>query len=271
MLNFAFTTPNGLSRAAGHMVAAVAGAAAACAVCSAQAATVVNPALPVAGISQQNLAEQWWQWIFSLPEVGNPVLDPDGSDAYANNSGPVFFLAGNFGGATTRSITVPFGRPVFFPVINSITGEFPSDTPECIPPVVFDTVGCLLPYITPSMDNATGLYAVLDGQDLLAAYPSFRQTSTTLFDLTLPDGNLYGEVPGYYPSSSVSDGYWVALQGLAPGDHTLTFGGTSGSGFSVAITANLVVPEPGALPLVLLAGLLAGIANRKRARRVAPE
>jgi hypothetical protein len=96
------------------------------------------------------------------------------------------------------------------------------------------------------------LHATLDGQDLLT-YPSFRQTSDSFFDITLPDGNLFGVPAGSYPGITVSDGYWVALDGLSPGQHTLNFGGTNGNGFSVQINDTLsAVPEPGTVSLVLL-------------------
>lgn len=219
---------------------------------TAQAAAVVNPSLPVAGISQQNLAEQWWQWIWRTPEVNNPALDADGAWAAVNNSGPVFFLAGNFGGSSTRNITVQGGRPIFFPVLNTATFETPVPPLVCVGPGLPDPVGCLLADITPEMDGTTGLFATLDGQDLLQAYPSYRQTSTALFDLFFPEGNLYGLDPGYIAPAAVADGYWVALEDLAPGNYTLRFGGTGASGFNLDVTVNLTVPEPGTLLLALL-------------------
>lgn len=232
---------------------------------TAQAAAVVNPALPLAGISQQTLAEQWWQWIWRTPEVNNPALDPDGAWAGVNNNGPVFFLAGNFGGDSTRNITLQTGRPIFFPVLSTVIFETPVPPFICVGPGLPDPVGCLLAEISPEMDGATGLFATLDGQNLLQAHPSYRQTSTALFDLFFPAGNIYGLDPGYIPPAAVADGYWVGLDGLAPGAYVLKFGGTSGAGFNLAVTVNLTVPEPGALPLAALA-LLAAWAASLRAR-----
>ena len=68
---------------------------------------VIDPTLPVAGKSQLELSEQWWQWALGIPISSNPISDPDGSFAQVNNNGPVFFVAGNFGGNTTRTFRHP--------------------------------------------------------------------------------------------------------------------------------------------------------------------
>ena len=53
---------------------------------------------------------RWWQWMAIFPKGTNPVRDDrTGELAHVGQSGspPVFFLAGNFGGKDTRSVTVP--------------------------------------------------------------------------------------------------------------------------------------------------------------------
>ena len=86
---------------------------------------VVDPALPVAGQSQLSLSEQWWQWALGIPLATNPIADPDGRFSAINNAGPVFFIAGTFGGTITRNISVAEGRPVFFPIQNGIWVDTP--------------------------------------------------------------------------------------------------------------------------------------------------
>lgn len=227
----------------------------------AQANSVVDPTQPVAGASQLELSQQWWQWVLGIPVSGNPLLDTDGSRAQTNNNGPVFFLGGNItGGASTRTFAVPVGKPLFFPVLNNIDVEFPQFQPNCFDPTVNDPLACALAFISPDLDNANNLHATLDGQNLLT-FPSFRQTSTSFFDIDLPVDNLFGVDAGLYPSSAVSDGYWVALEGLSPGQHTLIFGGTNGNGFTLEVTDTLNVPEPGTLNLLL--GTLAVLGYRR--------
>ena len=59
----------------------------------------------------KNLTAQWWQWVLSIPVFENPLLDQTGEKCVVGQRGPVWFLAGNFGGGeTTRSCSVPEGN-----------------------------------------------------------------------------------------------------------------------------------------------------------------
>ena len=242
-----------------HIIRTVAGATALLGALGFAQAGVVDPTQPVAGTSQLELSQQWWQWVLGIPASGNPLFDTDGALARTDNNGAVFFVAGNVGGISTRTFSVPTGRPLFFPILNSLDLEIPQSQPNCFDPGVPDPLACALAVISPGMDNASNLHATLDGQNLLT-FPNFRQTSTSFFDIELPDGNLFGIDAGLYASSAVSDGYWVALEGLSPGRYTLNFGGTGGTAgneFTVEVTDTLNVPEPGTPGLVLLGALVA--------------
>lgn len=66
------------------------------------------------------LAAEWWQWVLSIPESVNPLLDETGDDCVVGQRGPIWFLAGTFfGGTAERECPVPSGTRLFFPVINS--------------------------------------------------------------------------------------------------------------------------------------------------------
>ena len=223
-------------------------------------AGVVDPTALVAGTTQLALSEQWWQWALGLPGPSNPITDPTGERANFNNDGPVFFLAGNTGGTLTRSFNVPIGKPIFFPVVNGFDLEIKGD-PNCNLSCAFGFLASL------GIDGATGLHATLDGVDLLT-FPSYRQTSTAFFTVHWPNPEpfAFGLPPGDY--DVVSDGYWVALDGLTEGPHTLVFGGATSAGFSLEVTDNIsAVPEPETFGLVLL-GVLAAFGSRHRARNV---
>jgi hypothetical protein len=235
-------------------------------------ASMVDPMAPVAGISQLELSQQWWQWVLSIPAATNPLIDNTGAFARTNNNGPIFFVAGTLGGFLGRTFDVPVGKPIFFPVLNAIDVEFEVSPPDTNCFVTADPLACGLAFISPGLNAATDLHATLDGQDLLT-FPNSRQTSKSFFDLNLPPDDLFGVSAGFYPSIAVSDGYWVALEGLTPGQHTLFFGGTNPdleipvSGAFMTIT---VVPEPETYAL-MLAGLgLVGFAARRR-KRLLPE
>jgi hypothetical protein len=214
---------------------------------------VVDPTRSVAGLSQLTLSQQFWQWSLAIPADTNPLLDTTGAFANTNNGGPVFFVAGNTGGTSTRNFTVPEGKPIFFPIVAAFDAELPADVSSgaC-------DLACAFGFI-PYVAGATNLVATLDGQNLLT-YPSYRQTSTSFFqtDVAPSLSAALGFPPAYAGVlETVSDGYWVAVTGLARGPHTLVFGGefpeSGPNGFSLHMTANInAVPEPNSAFLMLL-------------------
>ena len=60
---------------------------------------------------------KWAQWEFSMPEAVNPAVDDTGKNCANNQTGPVWFLAGTFGGAVTRQCTIPSDRAILVPII----------------------------------------------------------------------------------------------------------------------------------------------------------
>ena len=82
---------------------------------------ITNAALAQSGYPPASpLAAQWWQWALGTPASENPLTDTTGQFAAVNQSpsGRIWFLAGNFGGTTVRTITVPKGAALFFPIVN---------------------------------------------------------------------------------------------------------------------------------------------------------
>ncbi|GAA3377792.1 hypothetical protein GCM10020367_54880 [Streptomyces sannanensis] len=65
------------------------------------------------------LAARWWQWALSAPWERSPVRDETGEFADWQQPDDVWFLAGTYGGRVVRRCSIPTGRPVFFPVVNT--------------------------------------------------------------------------------------------------------------------------------------------------------
>jgi hypothetical protein len=226
---------------------------------------ILKPDQIVAGHTQLYWAQTWWQWLLSIPAAINPANDPDGRFAANGNNFDVFFLAGTFspGGTASRTITVPFGKPVFFPVVNSVFAAVNTTCPgpEC---GAFDptpcktplTVNCAVDTMTGAISRATNMTVQIDNITLNATTPpkikSFRETSTSFFLVTMPDNNLFGVPPGtYFPGNPVwvQDGYYIMLSNLSLGTHHLQFSGCVPQfSFCLAVTDTLNVTTLSAKP-----------------------
>jgi hypothetical protein len=97
----------------------------------------VIPADQVAfGNTYGEWASRWVQWVLSIPTGTNPALDTSGANCAQGQAGPAWFLAGNFGGALTRTCTVPAGKALFFPLVDGLFGAGAGDCAPSTPGVV---------------------------------------------------------------------------------------------------------------------------------------
>ena len=184
------------------------------AVASSAFAAGESPLLPanqkVAGLDQATWSRSWWQWAVSFERPESPVADATGARCGARQEGPVWFLAGTYGSArTTRTCTVPSGKYLFFPLINFVAAQ-PSD-----PSITCEDVVGAADENTQGVSN---LVLRIDGQ----AQPGLelhRVTTQGCFDAgarTRPRSAIF---------PAAGNGYYVMLNPLAPGRHTLEFGG----------------------------------------------
>jgi hypothetical protein len=199
-----------------------------------------------------HLTALWWQWVFAQPAVDvdgtntNPVLDTTGDYATVgqeNGIGPgnkFFFLAGGFGGDFERTVTVPAGKALFFPVVN-----FQID--NAVAPPTDYKVPQLRTRAKANIDMASSLHATLSNGTLLTPLEIFRTESPT-FRYTVADENslydYFGLVGPQFKGTIkpvVADGYWVYIPPLPSGDYTLEFGGAGAEGFSLNVTYHLTI------------------------------
>ncbi len=163
------------------------------------------------------LAAKWWKWVGAAPVSVNPVLDPTGEHCAQGQSGDVWFLAGTFGGTVTRTCTVPRGKLLFFPIYNvAWAGTEPTDTAKMAREAVKEAIDQV---------NVADLSVEIDGKSVsqLERYriyepPSLK--SLPIFNLNLPEDNVFGLDPGVYKPCS-TDGYYLLIAPLAPGSHTI--------------------------------------------------
>jgi hypothetical protein len=185
------------------------------------------------GQSYSQYAADWWQWVLAQPASTNPATDTTGGNCAVGQSNPfVWFLAGDFGGTVTRSCTVPFGKALLIPVVNTVYGAFLTD------PADQRTVQYVRSQVTPVAQAATGLKASFDSLALDDVSSYFEQSS--IFSSTLPAGNIFGAPAGTVLSPSADAGYYLVFYPPLPGVHTIEVAGTIG-GSPVDVTYHLNV------------------------------
>ncbi|MCX6884995.1 MAG: hypothetical protein NTX27_08145 [Verrucomicrobia bacterium] len=175
---------------------------------------VLSPNAHSYGKTYDEWGAAWWQWALSIPADHNPLLDTTGADAAQGQSGPVWFLSGSFLGAAERTVTVPAGKALFFPIINNswISTE-PTDPQD---------VAGIRAIIDPPADAETDLSCQIDSFSVKR--PKGYRTESPLFDVTMPDNNVFGIPAGTY-GPSMDAGYYLLVAPLSPGHHEIHFHG----------------------------------------------
>jgi hypothetical protein len=142
------------------------------------------------------------------------VADSTGANAAVNQdpANPVFFLAGNFGGTTIRSCTVPAEKALFFPVVNSFYGFLP-----------FEEVDLQLArdYNKAQIDGASNLACEIDDVPVMNL-EAYREQSP-IFRAVLPADNIFGapEFGGMPIDPTVDEGIYLMIKPLPAGQHTI--------------------------------------------------
>ena len=159
---------------------------------------------------------RWWQWVVSVPEDRNPSADETGENCDEGQSGPVWFLAGTFGGLNQRNCDIPADRSIMFPVMNAECSyaEYPDLRTEA------ELRSCAVS----ANEGVTELMVAVDGRAIDESQLRSYRIQSPLFELTLPENNIFGLPAG--TTQAVSDGFWVFLPPLGPGQHEIHFRGS---------------------------------------------
>jgi hypothetical protein len=186
-----------------------------------------------------HLATSWWQWVFETPASENPLTDTTGQFAAVNQSGRVWFLAGNLGGTTVRTITVPSGKALFFPIVNVFDVEDAIIAGGVKLFLVPQPVQVAQAFVSNVIATATSLSCEVDGSPVPVTAANLEQSMP--FSLHLPADNILGVPAGiYYPA--VDSGYYVLLPPLSAGQHTIHWAGSiTFFSLSLDVTYNITV------------------------------
>ena len=194
---------------------------------------VYPPGSTPEGQTYNEHAADWWRWALAQTADTSAILDETGANCATGQSGDVWYLAGSFSGQpVVRSCTVPFGSTLVFPVLNAAYFAFPSD------PKKKRTEAYVRAQVA-DMIEASDLELEIDGVSVPNVASFFEQS--VLFAATLPANNIFGLPAGTVLSPAADAGYYVAIDHLNPGEHTIHFHGQAPDGFIVDVTYELTV------------------------------
>jgi hypothetical protein len=205
------------------------------------------------------LTADWWQWILEIPKEINPLLDETGDNCDVNQQGSVWFLVGTPGDTDTggiitgdveRDCIIPEGKKILFPIINTFCSELNdeatirnlTDIPDGPIPELQLEEG-LRQCAENIINEVDILEASIDGKNI-TNFEKFRVQSP-LFTISIPEDNAFDIINFTNISQkAISDGYWVEVKGLDPGEHTIEFtGGASAFKFTTHVLYHITI-EP---------------------------
>lgn len=177
----------------------------------------------------EELVQEMTKWVLHVPSEVSPLTDPDGS-RHAERKQPVSYamiLNGNFGGATTRSVTIPRDRLVFIPIA-SVTGWYYKNDacdPDFVPAPGQSDQDFLDAFIADPVNGITNMSAKFDGEEIV---PNLKQHlfKSSVFKFSPADEYNFPECDySNKKAITVSHSYCLLMK-LPRGHHTLTFSAT---------------------------------------------
>jgi hypothetical protein len=190
--------------------------------------TIDDPDAIVEGKTIAQWTQDWWTWEIQSPANKNAVDDQTGQYANVGNDQPgVFFIGGTLGGDATRTFTVPQGDALLVPMINYFDTVDPKHLENQL--------------VKNFRAGVTDLSATIDGNPI-ANLKQYLETSDFFSMGTVRPNTvateLFGNgVIGLELTPTKATGYYLMIEGLSPGQHTLEFGG-SAQGFFGTVDAS---------------------------------
>src|SRR5215510_5277808 len=158
----------------------------------------------------KELSTEWWQWAVSIPTSANPLTDTTGTDCLVGQRGATWFLAGVLaGGTVTRTCSIPQGRMLFFPIINTVSINTPNVCGS-----INESAAQLRADIAPIIDGASKLSLTVDNKEVKIL---LQRVKSTVFAVALPEDNVFNAVcggpdsvpAGIYSPAWLIDSMWI--------------------------------------------------------------
>jgi hypothetical protein len=183
------------------------------------------------GHTWQYWTTKWWQWFLSIPKANSPAIDTTGDKSSVGQVDQnVWFLASTISGIVKRTVKIPSGKAILFPVINVTISN--SENPA------LESDSEMASFVKEQMDDIVMKQATIDGQDLLIS-EKFRVQSPP-FNFTFPRNNIFGGQEG--PTRGVGDGYWIFMRPMEPGIHNIrTYGSCMAGKIQIGARIQLII------------------------------
>jgi hypothetical protein len=168
------------------------------------------------GRSWEEWAALWCNWLLSIPKKNNPSLDKTGKYCSINqNDKNVWFLTGTFGNIVPiiRKCTIVGGKAILLPILEK-EDSLAEDSD-------LRTDSDLIKRSRDAIDRVLHMEASINGHKV--EHLENYRVQSGVFDLTLPENNVYDVRPGL--TRSVCDGYWLFIKPLPIGKHHIYFKG----------------------------------------------
>jgi hypothetical protein len=168
------------------------------------------------GLTYGQWSAEWWKQAVRQTGAPGTPFAAGAVNCSSMGTGDVVFLVGTtpaVSPSVARSCTISKHAAVLLPAINGECSQAESNG---------STDAELRACATSQADEFTNVHVVVDGR-ALSGLSAFRFASP-LYRFSPVAGNVFG-IPAAVNSPSVADGYWVMLDKLKKGTHTVSFGG----------------------------------------------
>jgi hypothetical protein len=169
------------------------------------------------GMSYADWSTKFWQWYMKIPvtPAPHPADDPTGVGCDKSQEGPVWFVPGSSGSKQVRNCVVPYSKALLLTPIE-VECSF-AENPT------LKTEAELRSCATADQDKVNSLQLIIDNIPL--SNVSKYRVASSLFNFTLPENNVLGLDP--QTTQAISDGYWIILEPLTKGNHTIVSTGAA--------------------------------------------